>query len=623
MISYQRHIDGLRALAVLAVVGDHLGFNIIRGGYAGVDVFFVISGYLITGIIARDIDAGSFSFREFYVRRIRRIVPPLVAMVAALLITAYVIMLPAEFINLGKAALAAVLSVSNIWFWKSQGYFDVTAHEQPLLHTWSLGVEEQFYLLWPIALVGLWNLSKRRAWLRPSTTTFVAMIGLLLLAGFLVKVSETFSFYMLPTRAWELLAGATIALWRATAWWKRAARPSLLFVAGVALIILPMLTYKHDTEFPGFSALPVVVGTGLLILLHNHPASWASRLLGSYIPSFFGRISYSLYLWHWPLIVLQQQHRLIPLPDMGLGRGSLFFERGVLFVLMIGLAYASYRYVEGPFRKRWTLAPLAGGAVLVTASLVVIVTGGLAYRFPAGVLNYDKYLSYDKSAQFRTGVCFDEEAQVFIYKSECFEFATDRPNVLVLGDSYAAHLWYGLHQHPVHVAQATAAGCRPLMDKTSKSAPGCTEMVDYVYQKFLVDNKPDLLIIAGRWTEADVGEIRPSLQRLKELQINTLLVGPTVEYDGALPQLLAWAAMGDKGIVERKLVLSRFALDQKMAVIAGQNGVPYFSIIALLCGNTLKCQQVIGSAPLAFDVGHFTPEGSQLIASQLLTHLAK
>lgn len=540
-----------------------------------------------------------------------------------LLIAAYAIMLPSEFTNLGKAALAAVLSVSNIWFWKHQGYFDVTAHEQPLLHTWSLGVEEQFYLLWPVALVGLWKLSKRREWLRPSTVTFAAMIGLLLLAGILVKVSETFSFYMLPTRAWELLAGATIALWRPAAWWKRVARPSLLFAVGLVLVSVPMLTYKHDTEFPGFSALPVVVGTGLLILLYNHPASWTSRLLGSWIPSFFGRISYSLYLWHWPLIVLQQRHRLIPLPDIGLSRSSLLFERGVLFFLMVGLAYVSYRCVEGPFRKRWTLTPLVGGAVLAAASLVVIVTGGLAYRFSAEVLNYDKYLSYDKSTQFRTGVCFDEEAQTFTYTPECFGFVTDRPNVLILGDSYAAHLWHGLHLHSVHVAQATAAGCRPLMRTTSKAFPGCAEMVDYVYEKFLVNNKPDLLILAGRWTEADVDKIKPSLRRLKELKINTLLVGPAVEYDGALPQLLAREAMGDKNILGRKLVLSRFTLDRQLAAVAHQIGVPYFSIISLLCTHEMKCRQVVGAAPMAFDKGHFTPEGSEYIASQLITHLGK
>ena len=294
---YRADVDGMRALAVVLVVLNHVGLG-FAGGYVGVDVFFVISGYLITGIVWRELLAGSFSFGGFYERRARRILPAFGVTALVTLAAGWYLLLPYEYKLLGRSVVAASLGFSNIIFWGESGYFDMAAAEKPFLHTWSLGVEEQFYLVLPGLMFVLFRLGLGR-WL-PGVFVglFMASLGL---SVWLLESQPGFTFYWLPTRAWELLAGSLLALapmWRVE---KRIWR-EILAVLGLGLIVGPALFYGKETAFPGMAAMAPVLGAVLLIGGGSAGGSLVRAMLEWRPVVFVGVISYSLYLVHWPMM---------------------------------------------------------------------------------------------------------------------------------------------------------------------------------------------------------------------------------------------------------------------------------------------------------------------------------
>lgn len=356
---YYPHIDGIRALAVVPVVLYHVMAALCPGGYVGVDVFFVISGYLITKGILRQLEEGKFTVAGFYERRIRRIIPAyLVMLVCVLMASAYVY----EPLTLGKVTQAASYSAgfaANIYFYlKAGGYFELTAEQHPLLHLWSLGVEEQFYIIVPIVMLLIYKCRAR--WLFPC-------LLVLAVASFVVSVlcsamdGAEFNFYMLPTRAWELLAGSLLAHFAGVQpkWGK-----AWLGLVGMGLCLGACLVYSDDTAFPGLTAIPPVLGT--MLMIRYGFCGWAGRVLASPHFVWVGRISYSLYLWHWPVVVFWRYLADAPLSWAGVV--------GVLAVSVV-LGWASWRWVEMPVRvaRRWNLRRavvwvVAGcGAVLLVA----------------------------------------------------------------------------------------------------------------------------------------------------------------------------------------------------------------------------------------------------------------
>jgi peptidoglycan/LPS O-acetylase OafA/YrhL len=294
---YRPEIDGLRALAVLPVLLFHAGLG-MRGGFMGVDIFFVISGYLITTLIARDLQLGCFKMRDFWERRIRRILPAAAVMVIATLIAGAIILLPQSFENLGQSALAQSLMVSNFYFWQQDGYFAAPSDYEALLHTWSLAVEEQFYLILPALLVFL----NRKF---PARITLV--LGLVFLTSLIWSflgpyLYPTASFYLLPARAWELLLGSLIAIFAIKVPGGRLGA-EFLSLAGIVLMVYPMLTYVPTTPFPGIAAISPCLGAALFIVATRKHGTLARQFLSLSPFVFIGKISYSLYLWHWPLLV--------------------------------------------------------------------------------------------------------------------------------------------------------------------------------------------------------------------------------------------------------------------------------------------------------------------------------
>ncbi len=362
-LPYRGDIDGLRALAVLAVVLYHFGLP-LSGGFVGVDIFFVISGFLIGGILWREYDStGRISLPSFYIRRFRRLAPAFFAMLLVTTALGWILLLPFEFREYGKAVIASTVYLSNVLFFKQAGYFDAASEDKPLLHTWSLAVEEQFYIFLPLAIVLL------ARWRWGVIGVLVACWALSLAACVLVTpLSHTATFYLFPFRAWELLSGVLLAIWghetRAT--WR--GHPALSSV-GLVMVLASIWFIPAGPLFPGLLAIPPVLGA-VLLLSSGTGACAVNRLLTHPWMRMAGLISYSLYLWHWPVYTLATSLR----GDMGLP------ESFVWMALSFGLAWLSWRFIEQPVRHARALTGRAVFVGMALASTAALALGAVLFK---------------------------------------------------------------------------------------------------------------------------------------------------------------------------------------------------------------------------------------------------
>ena len=359
---YRPDIDGLRAIAVISVLLFHLMIRPALGGFVGVDIFFVISGYLIGNIVLGEVAEGRFSLRAFYERRFRRILPALFVMMLATLAILVATAYPVSLAQYSRNAMAAVFSVSNIYFWRMSGYFDAASNQNFLLHTWSLGVEEQFYLLFPPLVMAIGRFAKGRV---------VAILGLLAVVSFLASVwlvghAPSAGFYLLPSRAWELLLGTLAGRVRFN-WLAAPVQRNLVALAGAVAVLAPIVAYREATPVPGVAALLPCLGTAMIIVSGGHGETLVSRVLSARPAVFVGLISYSLYLWHWPLLVLAQE--LKPAPYLGR------FEKLAVLALSFGCAILSWRYVERPFRGGAAASSILRTTGIAAASATALLGG--------------------------------------------------------------------------------------------------------------------------------------------------------------------------------------------------------------------------------------------------------
>ena len=360
---YRPDVDGLRAVAVTMVILFHAGLG-FTGGFIGVDVFFVISGFLITGLILKEQDAGKFSLANFWVRRIRRIIPAATVMVVAVLIAGFFLLLPSDYEDLGKSTIAQQLMLSNVYFWQNTGYFDGPSDLKPLLHTWSLAVEEQFYLGYPFLLMFLHRFGRRATF----ATLATLCIGSLALSEYGVHHYPSATFFLLPTRAWELLIGGLICflpkLSRVPAWTLTGASwISLAAILGVGW------AYTSTTTFPGLTAIVPTASTAILIYANSSRQSFPAAILASKLFVFVGLISYSLYLWHWPILAFLRYR---------FGE-KLEIADAVLAIIAASMfAITSWVIVERPFRKGTRLSrPRTASAFAMVVALVVVSFSGI------------------------------------------------------------------------------------------------------------------------------------------------------------------------------------------------------------------------------------------------------
>jgi peptidoglycan/LPS O-acetylase OafA/YrhL len=640
-ITYRPDVDGLRAVAVLLVVLDHIHTR-ITGGYIGVDVFFVISGYLISSVILSEMASGRFSVTNFYERRIRRIFPALLAMLLGSAAVSYFCFVPSETKDFARSLLAALFSVSNFYFWRQPhvnligwhhaGYFDSSLSRTAsatLLHTWSLGVEEQFYIIFPLFLMGVrrWfpNLLRVAIWSITILTFTLACIW--------VHRDPTVAFYFAPLRAWELLIGTVISQHYVPAICGKIAR-NLAATAGLLLILVPAMHYDAATHFPGLAALPPCLGAVLVIAAGETGNSLVGRLLSWRPIVFLGLISYSLYLWHWPIITFLEAS-YIPVDYESPKRLKL-----AVLVASLIVGSLSWLFVERPFRAgrlrpgRRVLFLVTGAAVTLTAALgaVMIASGGVSSRFPLEAVEIDRNTNYDFTSAYRLNVCFiDAKVSSFeqFDKEACLREDPTRKNYLLVGDSHAAQLYPGLRAvfPELNISQATITTCLPLLTPPLDLRSECDGKIwNYIYGDFLTRHKVDAVLIAGRWREEDFPELGRTIFWIQQHGIEVILFGPNPEFDVRLPRLLTLSLFEPKlAVIDRHRRTASLQTDEKLSALArGQWKIRYISAFENLCATSMKralAQTISGcpvyaaaGVPLLFDSNHLTVDGSILFA---------
>jgi peptidoglycan/LPS O-acetylase OafA/YrhL len=629
-LRYRADIDGLRAVAVLSVLAFHIGLRGIQGGFVGVDVFFVISGYLISSIVFTDIVESRYSVIGFYERRIRRIFPALFAMLAVFSLFAYIYLLPAELVAYSRSMMAATASASNFYFWQHSGYFD-SPTSYPLLHTWSLAVEEQFYILFPIFLVLVRKFSPTRLRLA---------VILLFCASFLASAAIVFqyretAFYMPYTRAWELLLGTLLSLgmFPSLQWaWQR----NLATLTGIALIAFSVLVYTQRTPFPGLSALAPCVGSALIIGAGESGSSLIGRILSWRPVVFIGLISYSLYLWHWPIIVLQQMGAFVGASAITSPRIAALLpahrlDMVVEVVLSLVLGILSWRFVERPFRSgplRLSGRPLfaLAGAVMIILigfSSWTVFAGGFKSRFPADALEVAS-IHHDSEEIVRTG-CFitsDYHFEKYNYNLCLHQDTNGKNNYLLLGDSHSAMLWSALSLAlpNANVMQASTFDCAPLLQP--ERHPDCEKMIAYIFQSYLPSHPIQGLFLVGRWSEKQLPELTATIAWAKEHNIPVTVFGPVPEYDGPLPRLLAYSIAWNKpNFASQHRLNNVAALDAKMQSMAANVWhVRYISLYQELCGvdGCLEYADKTQKIPMMDDDNHLNQFGANLVVRRLV-----
>ena len=485
-MNHRREIDGLRAVAVLPVIAFHAGLPLFAGGFAGVDVFFVISGYLITAILLADLARGRFSLVDFYRRRARRLLPALTVVVLACLPFAWAWMGPDAFAGFARSLVAVGLFAANVLFWQEGGYFATAAEAKPLLHTWSLAVEEQYYLLFPPFLAVLWRRLRR---------FLFGGIALLALSSFLLAVLSVgarpeAAFYLAPTRAWELLAGALLAL---HARHHPAAPREGPAALGLGMILAALLFYDAQTPFPSAWTLLPVIGT-VLVLRHGQTGTRTAALLSWPPFVWVGLISYSAYLWHQPVFAFARL-RSLDAPDPAV--------MALLAGATLGMAWVTWRWVEQPFRQGWSgpVLPVAGGALTAMIALGLVLPhldrGLPAALAPAPVMARD-----DHPCALHTHV---SEARI----AACLAQAQARPKVVLIGDSHAmaisAALRRALAAEGGMLISFAHVGCYPIPGTTRLPAQGqggCHRLRAQAWQT-LAQLAPDVpVVVLARWTLA-------------------------------------------------------------------------------------------------------------------------
>ena len=605
---YRPDIDGLRAIAVLLVLNFHAFPDAAPGGFVGVDVFFVISGFLITGIITRELEIGRFSLIGFYNRRIRRIFPALIVVLAATLAMGWFWMLPQAFAQLGSDSFASAAFLANIALMLQSGYFDIESAKKPLLHLWSLGIEEQFYLVWPLLLM----LATR---LRIRVMAMAAVLGLasFLLNVALIRSDPVATFYLPFTRAFELLAGAALACGRVKLDQSGAASNWRGWI-GMALIAVSVAILDSHRAFPGWWAALPVAGS---VLLLSAPAAWVNRVvLASPAMVWVGLISYPLYLWHWPLLVFGEMIKFRPLS---------LLERELILLASTVLAWATYRFVEIPFRfgrpgprKMFSLG--AGMALIAAAGLVVVWGRGFDSRLPPEIRAMVNVQT--ESFKWRFHECLLDIAKETSFADGCVE-RDRRPLLLIWGDSTAGALLPGLRKaqetRNFGIGQLTSNSCIPALGADIPSTPGCRAMNDKVFS-LVRQIKPDIVLLHGTW-EKHLDNVAETVVALKQqTQARVIVLGGVPSWRRGLPSEVLRHYMLHRALIPQRSqnASPSAAYDAVMRARLEPLGAEFISASDVFC-NAEGCLTRIGDAAADIAVSdqvHITEKGSiYLIAS--------
>ena len=668
-LSYRPDIDGLRAIAVAIVVAFHAGVPGFSGGFVGVDVFFVISGYLITGLLVEELrETGAISLSRFYARRVRRLLPALALVLASTLLLGSVLLLAVagEQQDLSKSALAAALSASNIYFWLGSNYFSELADLMPLLHTWSLSVEEQYYLVWPTLLIALMLVAGKR-W---SVFTRLLLTALLLvgITTFAAGVHMTTTdppgaFFLMPMRAWEFALGGVLVLAApAIARWPTFVR-TVLFVVGVAAIGIATVMLDHEVAYPGTAVLWPTLGTAALIAAGCGPGfapvqGWLSSrgMVG------IGQLSYSWYLWHWPLLSLARANAL----------GERDLARDVTIALVsLGLAWLTYHLVEHPIRSRQypgfraTRTTLLSGAAMSAVVVCCALTLGAVAQY-ARAHPQDRQLKVTADAVHDrppgTPVCLEKQHARFgtlVHDKRCITRPAQSVDVVLWGDSHANH-WFPLmrtasRELDMNVEEFTRAACPPLLGVMPYDEGRIDHDCEHFNQAAVAEMERLArsglkgVVIAARWP-AYLGRPSPDgtlqarlsygdvpldpaasedalhlgltnvLDRLERAGLRVVVVGSTPEFHYSVPQCLLRRPLQACSMPRSAVDARRGPSMQVVTNTVASNHAHMFDPLRFFCDQAY-CYPTHGQTVMFSDPQHLTAAGSPLLEPELLDDL--
>ena len=609
-LHFRADIQGLRALAVLPIVLTHAGFTIVPGGFLGVDIFFVISGFLITKIIAHELDQGAFAFADFYKRRAIRIFPGFVVMIAITIIIGASVMIEPIFEKNAVSAAFASIFMSNIYFWQNTDYFSPSAHIYMYLHSWSLGVEEQFYLFYPVVLVALYKFLKNglgRAVLIGTAISFVVSL-------LFYNHAAGWAFFLLPSRAWQLGLGAAVALGQFP---KISGARARAFTAstGLAMIVASLIFINQRWQIPAPWSAPASLGAALLLAYGDRGPT--AVFLSLPPVAWIGTISYSLYLWHWPIIVL---------PHLAIGPANDSITKSALITASIGVAAVSYYLVEQPFLKNLRDHPAKRTVVISGAvmSALAIAAFGLSKRpdswssFPPEARRVAAYFDYGQSAeskaQLQLNVCFSDLGPVRFDMAYCTRQLPGKSTIALVGDSHAAQYSLAIRKRfPGHnIIQVTAAGCYLLLNV--KSEDRCNQLNQLFFDKLAVEQKIDRVILVNRWSGKNLTSLKKTIQFLRQNGIAITVIGPVAEFSDSVPLLLANALRaGSAQRIEQYRSKVPIALETAMSKKVVEWGADYYSVQAAECPDGACRYFSPDGAPIHHDYGHVTQSGAEFL----------
>lgn len=634
--NYRPDIDGLRAIAILSVLVFHIEETLLPGGFLGVDIFFVISGYLISLHIYKDIDRGTFSLLEFYRRRVKRIMPPMLVVVLITLLASQLLFTPEDAMNTASASLWSILSLANVYFWLflDTGYFATASNEIPLLHLWSLGVEEQFYIFWPLILMAVFAKTPRTAF---AITLILVIAASFLFAELFFNTSPSFTYYMLPSRAGELMLGSLAAFivlrkgdWVIPQW--------LVFataLVSLAVIFLSLIKLSEDDVFPGLIALPATGATALLILCGHYGKNLVSSGLSIRPMVWVGLVSYSAYLWHWPLLAFYRYAKL----EMTLLAGIS------IAIATFILAWLSYLYIETPARRSTRSAVeiiLRQFVVPASCVLAVCVAALLLEGYGPRKFSSD-YVTQTATLESQSNPSSDYD---FVCQGDALEnsdISSDRclvgpevtqtPSVLLVGDSNAAHLVGMLsvfaNQEGFVFKNLQINACPPITGVVkpyvvAKRALPCEESLDRVW----ADAKSfSTIILSSSWSmyqwrdDSFLSEVERTALEFSRQGKLVILVGKVpefVSYDRFCPQKRLSLPFLDCRLPDEHMRPEIERANTSLRSIAGRlDQVEYFDLTDYLCRDGMCSPYDQSGESYYFDASHLSYQGSVSIGERI------
>lgn len=609
---FRNDISFLRALSVLIVMFFHFKIPFFEGGFIGVDVFFVISGFLMTKIVLKDIDENKFSLKEFYLKRIKRIIPPLLILLVFVLVISVVFFLPSDIRLNAKYVFLSEFFISNIYFWKYLDYF--ASHDNILLHTWSLGVEWQFYMIYPILILLL-----KKLYLRRHVVFWRIMIGITVLSFILMVViapiDNNFAFYMLPTRFWELSIGG-LAFYLSQLFSSSKTVKQIVVYGSILAILFSVLFFSSNFLWPSWYTLIPVVATVLILMLNYNATFFDSAFV-----KFFGDTSYSLYLWHWPWFVFFQYFGFIE------GKYTV-----ILIVISVLSAFLSYRFIES--RKS------AANLKIITILFLGISVIASVLFFKADILKSlsiykdekfkigDYFASYEPKieTQFNPCKCFISNDKTFSKHynlKKCLTFDRNRRNILLMGDSHAAQFSSSLREvKDFNILEANAGFTFPFLNARGRS--NTVPLMHYMYEDFIPKEhkKIDLVILSVHWlmkenaymnyTDAEIiAGIKETVNYLNKYSLDYLIIGQSESYTLPYPRI---AMLGYLGRDEKEFINEKAERLNNMI----KKEIPADKFIDIYCSPFIQHIHSDAQTPYMIDSNHFSKFGADQVVKNLI-----